>query len=221
MYKWNKHGFLILCMIVVLTVTGCSKFDAEGFVQAYLDLRLQGEADNAARLNKEKTRGELLEDYEMWIYAFNEVYITGDLDLDDQMLKDYLNLSKQIFSAMRYNVKGSKKQDGVYEVTVEITPVDLFEKYVPKIRAVSEDLMKSYQNGEYEGTDDEINKQLQAEYVYIAYDMLEEASQEMEYKEPETVTIHVEKNDDGDYQVREDDISEMLIRMLCLEEVQQ
>jgi len=208
-------------MIVVLTVTGCSKFDAEGFVQAYLDLRLQGEADNAAKLNKEKTRGELLEDYEMWIYAFNEVYITGDLDLDDQMLKDYLNLSKQIFSAMRYNVKGSEKQDGVYEVTVEITPVDLFEKYVPKIRAVSEDLMKSYQNGEYEGTDDEINKQLQAEYVYIAYDMLEEASQEMEYKEPEPVTIHVEKNDDGDYQVREDDISEMLIRMLCLEEVQQ
>jgi len=220
MQRWKRHLLLILCVVAGMSLTGCSKFDAEEFVQAYLDLRFQGESDNAARLNKDKTRSELLEDYEAWVFAFDEVYITGEMDMDDQLLKNYLNLTKEIFSSMRYHVAGAKTEDGIYEVTVEVTEADLFSRYVSKIQEVSEDLMTAYQNGEYEGTDDEINEQLQAEYVFLAYYMLEDAYNEMEYGDAKTVTIHVEKDDDGEYQVREDDISQMLVKMFGLDKTQ-
>ena len=210
---------LLLCMIAALIMTGCSKFNAEEFVQAYLSLWMQGEADDAASLNKEKTRSELLKDYETRVFAFDEVYITGDMKMDDQMLNNYLKLTKDIFSTMRYQVKGADKNDDIYEVTVEITTVNLFEEYVSKLQKLSEDMMTALKNGEYQGTDDQINEQLQAEYVYIAYDLLAESYTNMEYGDKKTVTMHVEKNEDGDYEIREDDISEMLIKMLCLDEI--
>lgn len=210
---------LPLCMIAVLTMTGCSKFDAEGFVQAYLNLWMQGEADDAVALNKEKTRSELLEDYETRVFAFDEVYITGDMEMDDQLLNDYFDLTKQIFSVMRYRVKGADENDDVYEVSVEITTVNLFEEYTLRLQTLSEEMMAAVENGEYEGTDEQINEQLKAEFIYIAYDLLSECYANMEYGDKQTVIIHVEKNEDGDYEIREDDFSEMLIKMLCLDEI--
>lgn len=210
---------LPLLLIVTLTMTGCSKFDAEGFVQAYLNLWMQGEADDAVELNKEKTRSELIEDYETRVFAFDEVYITGDMEMDDQLLSDYFDLTKQIFSVMRYKVKGADKNDDVYEVSVEITTVNIFKEYVSQIQALSEEMMAAAENGEYEGTDDQIDEQLKAEFIYIAYDRLYECYVNMEYGDKQTVIIHVEKNDDGDYEIREDDFSEMLIKMLSIDEI--
>ena len=210
---------LPLFLIVTLTMTGCSKFDAEGFVQAYLNLWMQGEADDAVKLNKEKTRSELLEDFETRVFAFDEVYITGDMEMDNKMLSDYFNLTKQIFSVMRYQVKGADKNHDVYEVSVEITTVNIIKEYISQIQTLSQEMMAAVENGEYEGTDEQIDEQLEAEFIYIAYDRLQECYVNMEYGDKQTVIIHVEKNENGDYEIREDDFSEMLIRMLCLDEI--
>lgn len=223
MLRHKKWILLFFGIFVILQLAGCSQYkeeDAQKLVQAQLDLRLQGDGEAAAKLDKEKSRSELLLEYEMWIQAIDEVYLTGDMEVDDDLQKLFLELTKEIMQVMRYNVQEVTKSGEDFEVKVEVAPVDLFECYIPKIEAASKDLTDRVEKGEYEGTDQEIEEQIEGEYLYLSYELLREAFQEMKYEDAVTVTLRVERTEEKEYEVNEDDISKMIMEMLHLDESQ-
>ena len=214
-------GF-IAAMVLILSAAGClAENEPDEYVKAVLDLRMQGNADELVKMVKDKNRTELLGEHNDGILAFTEVYITGGMDMSESMNAQYAELCKEIFLAMRYSVKGYEEQSkGQYEVTVEITTADVFETYLPKLALESERLLTKAQNGEYEGSKEQINDQLQQEFTYSAYDLLEESYLNMEYKEKRTVTIPVTEKEKGEYRISEDDIWSFVVKLLLLDAIQ-
>jgi len=220
MQRLKRISSILLLTVLILSLGGCSKVDAEELAQATLDLRLQGEADSLAKMLENKSKSELRNEYSNWIYAICEVYITGDMEVDDELQNNYESLMKQILSCMRYSVKSSEKDGNEYKVTVQITPVDLFERYVEDLQVLSADLQAQADAGEYEGTDDEITGQMQAEYLYMGYEALLNCFTDMEYGDPENIVLTIDKAEDGEYCVNEDSISELVIKILRLDKIQ-
>lgn len=164
---------------------------------------------------------ELKQDYEAAVDQFVYDYLTSGYDeLSDYTLYEYETLVKEIFSVMKYDVQKAEKTDSKeYEVSVEIQPVDLFVNYVPALQEASKEIEQSAQNGGYEGTEEEIQEMMQYDYLFRAYDLLEEAYLNMQYSDPETVIVKVEADDGDTYSVSEEEYQTLLEQFFRMDEV--
>lgn len=213
---------VILSMAVL--VSGCGlfqDFDAQEYVRAVLDQNFQGEVDAAAKMMQDTSEKQLREQYEEEIHTFVTNNLTSGVEMSNDLLNQYLHLTKNIFRSMKYQVnevkKNSKKE---YDVNVEIQPADVFVTFVEKVKVHSEDIKKRAESGEYQGTKEEINAQMQSDYVEEAYSLLEECYQNMQYGEAQTVVIKVKGNDKKEFSVEEEDVYNMVTKILRLDEIQ-
>ncbi len=205
----------------MMAFAGCGgDFDAAGYVQAVLDERLQGEFTEASRI-MDTSEYELKQDYEAAVDQFVYDYLTSGYDeLSDYTLYEYETLVKEIFSVMKYDVQKAEKTDSKeYEVSVEIQPVDLFVNYVPALQEASKEIEQSAQNGGYEGTEEEIQEMMQYDYLFRAYDLLEEAYLNMQYSDLETVIVKVEADNGNTYSVSEEEYQTLLEQFFRMDEV--
>ena len=79
---------------------------------------------------------------------------------------------------------------------------------------------KKAENGEYQGTKEEINAQMQSEFLNRSYELLETAYQNMQYGETETIVFKVKSNDKNVFSMKEDEISSFITKILRLDEIQ-
>lgn len=188
-------------------------------MQSVLDVVFQGEVSGAVEV-MDQTGAELKEQHKKGIETFTK-NLTSGVQMSDMMFYQYEELCEKIFMAMRYNVKDEvKKTKGGYEVTVEITPVDLFLRYTEDMKEVSEELNSKLKNGEYKGTDEEILAQVNAEYVSYAYELLDSAYKNMQYKAPVDVVVTVSKLENGEYGISDSEITRLLEKIMRMEEIQ-
>lgn len=210
----------VLLAGVLVCVECGGDFDAAGYVQAVLDERLQGEFTEASRI-MDTSEYELKQDYEAAVDQFVYAYLTsGYEELSDYTLYEYETIVKEIFGVMKYDVQKAKKTGSKeYEVSVEIQPVDLFINYVPALKDAANEIEQSAQNGGYEGTDEEIQNMMQYDYLFRAYDLLEESYLNMQYSDPETVIVKVEADDGNTYSVSEEEYQALLEQFFRMDEV--
>lgn len=221
MTKKTRIFSVILAFFLFLSACG-GDFDAAGYVRAVLDERFQGEFADAARIMG-VSEYEIKQDYESNVENFVLSYLTeGYEEVSDYTVYEYVALVKEIFSVMKYDVKKSEKTgDKEYDVSVEIQPVDIFPTYVEKLKELSEDIEKSAQNGGYEGTEEEIQSQMQNDYLYQAYSLLEECYLNMKYLGKETVILRVTGDSSNVYSVDEKDFTKLTERLLGIDELNQ
>lgn len=217
----KKAGIIFTVFLLSLAMLACGgKFDAKRYVQAVLDERFQGEFSEAAKI-MDVSEYELKQDYESNIENFVHSYLTdGYEELSDYSIYEYEKMMKEIFAVMKYDVKKAKKTDSkVYEVSVEIQPTNIFPVYVEKLKSLSEEIKKNAQNGEYEGTEEEIKKQMNNAYLYQAYTLLEEAYLNMKYSAKETVILRVEGDGRNVYSVKEKDFTKLTEKFLGIDQI--
>ena len=58
---------------------------------------------------------------------------------------------------------------------MEFQPSDVFLQFITSIQTESENLKQKAENGEYQGTKEEINAQMQSEFLNRSYELLETA----------------------------------------------
>ena len=212
----------VIIVIVLLAVLGVFRgFNPEGYVKAVLDQSLKGEVRVASQLMEGTTEDKLYEQYEAGINSFVTNSILSGAQVDDELQGKYVELCKKVFGAMKYEVVEAKdSKDGGYEVTVSYKPANIFNNFITKIGEENARLTEKVENGEYRGTLEEINGQMQKDFLTNAYTLFEECYKGIEYGKEETYVFTIMKDADGMYDLEEAQISEFITKILNLDEIQ-
>lgn len=218
---WAFAGFVAIAMITVLCAWIFRDFDASGYVNAVLDQHFQGEVGMAAQFVEGKTEEELYAQYEEGVLSFVQNNITSGVEVDEELEQKYVELGKDIFMIMQYNVKEAEKIRGKeYNVPVEYQTMNVFPTFIEEVQKEAEKIKEKVNKGEYQGTLEEINAQMQEEFLQNSYICLRHAYREVRYEFKETMIFKVTRNDDGLYVIDESQIHDFTSKILGLDEIQ-
>lgn len=223
--KSKKGTVAIIAVIVVLVGIVCvgllRDFDAQGYVRAILSQRFQGDITEAEEILEDTTKEELISQYEEGIESFVTAYITNGVEIDEALEQKFVDLCKEIFGSMKYQVNEAEKiSRKEYDVSVEFESVDVFPQFIASIQTESELLKQKAENGEYKGTKEEINAQMQNEFLNRSYELLETAYQNRSYGDMETIVFKIKSNEKNVFSMNEEEISALITKILRLDEIQ-
>ena len=212
----------VILIIGLLAVMGVfHRFNPEGYVKAVLDQSLKGEVKVAAELMSGTTEETLYKQYEDGIASFVKNSIANGVEMDKELEEKYIALCKKVFGDMKYQIQEAKNtEDGGYEVIVSYNPTNVFTQFIVKIGEENTRLTQKVENGEYRGSLEEINSQIQQEFLNNAYTLFEECYNQIEYGEEETYIFVITKDSKGLYDLDEAQISEFITKILNLDENQ-
>ena len=218
------YAFTVFVAIAVITVA-CSwifrDFDASGYVDAVLDQHFHGEVEEVAQFVEGKSEEELFAQYEEGVLSFVQNNITSGVEIDEELEQQYVELGKDIFSIMHYTVKEAEKINGKeYNVPVEYQTMNIFPTFIEEVEKESEKIKEKVNKGEYQGTLEEINEQMQEDFLNNSYICLKYAYREVRYEAKETMIFKVTKNDDGLFVIDENQIHDFTTKILGLDEIQ-
>lgn len=217
-------GTVVIALATVSLLFGMglfNNFDAQGYVRAILNQNLQGDVKEAGAMVDGKTEEELLQQYEDGVYSFVKKNITSGIEMDEELEGKYIALCKDIFKAMKFEVGEAQKVDGdKYHVPVKYQTADIFPKFVASVAEESVRLMTKVEKGEYQGTLEEINSQMQEEFLNNSYELLKKSYEEAQYGEKETMTFVVERDEKGLYTMDNAQIYDFILKIMGLDEIQ-
>lgn len=214
-------GILVALIAVVVGIRSCGgrHVDGAGYVQANLDLIFQGETQEAKRFIG-ASGTDLKQIYDEGIRAFVNNYLTGGTDTGEMFAESYGGLVKQIFRTMKYRVGDAVRQeDGSYEVPVTYRPANVFTIFIPQLKAESERIAKKAEEGDYTGSEDEIESAMLLDYMKQAYSLLESAYIDMEYGEEQEFVFTVSVDKKGSTSLDETEINTFIERILELDKL--
>ena len=223
----SKKG-LIAVIAVILVAMGIlvgmvltRDFDAEKYVSVVLDQTFRGEVTGATEIIDGTTEEELYQQYEDGVTAFVKNNIISGVEVDAEAEAKFIELGKNIFGSMKYEIVGVEKiSRDEYDVKVSYQPADVFLKYIEYVALESQKITDKVEAGEYKGTVDEINAQMEAEFLAAAYTLLEQAYTNMEFGEAQEMEFIVKVGATELYQIREDELQKLMVKIMRLDEIQ-
>ncbi len=221
MVRLKKMISVFAACVILFTMIGCSGgFDASGYTEAILDLQFQGDIKNARTLVAGATQEELDQMYQEFIDHFVAGYITDGMNITDDASEEFKELAAEIFASMRYEVgEASETGKKEYEVPVVIQPIDTFLRYKELLAEDALRITERIKNGEYNGTEEEIQDQVLAEIAEQAYELLRRAYDDSEYGDKQTVILRVKSDTSDIYSIDEDDMDNLISKILRLDEI--
>ena len=217
-------GIIIGAVVAVIAlgavvVFGMNRdFKADKYVNVILDYTFKGEAKDAGEMFDKGSLEQMKKQYEDNITAFVEKNITGGIAVDEEMKEKYTALCKDIFKAMKYNVTKVEKVNGdEYKVAVEYQAANIFGTYMETATQEAGKLLEKVQRGEYQGTQDEINAQMQQETIANDYTLLDAAYQNVQYGEKETFVFAVKRSESEAFALDSAALSEFLAKIMNLD----
>ena len=176
---------------------------------------------SVASMVEGQTEEELYAQYEEGIESFVVNNITSGVEMDAELQEKYIALCREIFAAMKYDVKEAEKiSRKEYQVPVEYQSADIFKNFVTAVSNEYTRLMQKVENGEYQGTLEEINAQMQADYLNNTYELLKTAYEAVQYAGPETMIFTVKEDENGLFTLDEAQIYEFITKIMGLDEIQ-
>lgn len=222
----SKRNIAIV-LIAVVALVGIiflmirNDFDAKGYVEAILSQTLKGEVEDAAEIVEGATEESLYQQYEEGIMAFVDHNLLNNVEVEEETRQKFVVLWEDVFKSLRYEVKEAEKMDDdEYVVKVEVEPTDVFLKFVESVEAEQQYLKDKVEAGEYKGTEEEITAQMQQDVLLKRYETLQTAYDNQQYSEKVTVELRVTSNDEDVFSINEEDISNMITKILRLDEIQ-
>ena len=211
----------LIAMGVLVGMALMRDFDAEKYVSVILDQTFQGKVEGATEIIDGITEEELYQQYEDGVTAFVKNNIISGVEVDAEAEAKFIELGKKIFGSMKYEtVSVEKISKDEYDVKVSYQPADVFLKYIEYINLESQKITDKVEAGEYKGTVDEINAQMENEFIASAYTLLEQAYTDMEFGEASEMEFVVKVGAEELYQVREDELQELMVKIMRLDEIQ-
>lgn len=223
MKKWIKSAvILLLCISMMLLCTGCAKeFDASEYTKAVLDLSFQHDMTKALEVMDGATKSSLNAQYEDFINSFVANNITNEMEINETKSAQFSDLVAKIFATMRYDVgKAEKVGKTAYKVPVKVQTSDIFKRFQQRITEDSLKIAEKVKNGGYQGTQEEVTAQVLADIVNHAYELLEVSYMEAEFGDEVTVNLTVKADEDKEYYIPDQDMENLIIKILQLDEIQ-
>ena len=211
----RRISVAVLAGVLTLLLTACgSSFDAGKYVQAGLDATIHGEFTDYVEIAN-ITEEEAQEQYDEVVAAFTDQI--AELGLSDEMNEKYRNFFIDLLKKTKYEVTDVQEKDGDYDVDVSIQPVQgVFDGLMEELEDASEDYIQEVLSSGEIPSEEEITEWA-GEQVYS---ILSSRMDDVTYGDAETVTVAVTKDDDGVYNVSEQDITALSLKLIDLGDLQ-
>ena len=187
------------CMLLV----GCGKKltvdDAPAYVKSALDACYKGEFEAYMEFTN-STEEEAQALYNDGIDANLEASGITDINISQELQDQYRQLFIGLLGISKYTVGEAKEDGDGFTVEVSVEPFIMFD-------SLQQDLINAMNTEEAAAlsTGDEINT-----YIYQKmYDLMSSKLNSPEYGDPQTVTVHIQPDDEGIQTIDEDDLVEI------------
>lgn len=212
----------VITMLAIVAVGMFRDFDAQKYVRSVLNQTFKGEVEEMMTVVDDKTEEELLQQYEDGVVAFVENNVIAGVEMDEELREKYVVLCKEVFASMKYDVKEAEKiSKKEYHVPVSYQTPDVFEKFMESLSAEFTRLTDKANKGEYqEGSVEEINLQMEKEFLSNAYELLKTAVSEATYGEEETIVFVVKADENNLFVIEEGQLNEFILKIMGLDEIQ-
>ena len=195
MSKKRAVVYITIGIIVSIMLSACSKqpdFDAKSYVQSSLDAYYHGDYKDYANLleiSEKDAKKEIEEDFNESIQQqFND----SD-NITDKGIADYAEKLTEVKKLAKYKVQDEKKdEDGNYTVSVKVEPSDVFQT----LQQISAEVSKEKIAQGMKETDPGV-------FASVLTESVQKSIDKNSYGAPVTVTVKVEKNHSGTYELSE------------------
>lgn len=191
----------IVSVCCCILAGGCGKKmtveDAPVFGQAFLDARYK--ADYGAYMEYKKcTEEEAIHIHEQGLDAILNTIKIGNTSVTAELKGQYRQLFTELNSLCKYTVGTAEKDGDGFTLEVEAQPFAMFG-------GISEGLVDALQREEARSmtTDEQINQFVFEEM----YDLLTPTLSSPEYGDPETVTLHIQPNENKVQTISQEDLN--------------
>ena len=201
-----------LCLLFIAAVIGIwlymNRFDPVEYVQAVLDASYKNQTEAYVEITgaSEEEAGRIFEDN---LDATMEQFATSPMP--EELKPKYRELFAQLAEHVSYTVgEAVREEDGSYTVPVKVKPLTLFSDTYETFRQNAKEYADQVTDSVMDGAELPTDDQMQAQVYEIYYEVLSDGiNGGMMYGEVKDVTLHVRKNDRGDYEIDDSDMKEL------------
>ena len=192
MKRYKK--IIILAVGNLLVLSACSKqpdFDAKSYVQSSLDAYYHGEYKDYANLleiSEKDAKKEIEEDFNE---SIQQQFDDSD-NITDKGIADYAEKLTEVKKLAKYKVQDVKEEDGAYTVSVQVEPSNVFQT----LQQSSAEVSKGKIAQGMKETDPGV-------FASVLTESVQKSIDKNSYGDPVTVTVKVEKNHSGTYELSE------------------
>ena len=207
MKRYKK--IIILAVGNLLVLSACSRqldFDAKSYVQSSLDAYYHGDYKDYANLleiSEKDAKKEIEEDFNE---SIQQQFDDSD-NITDKGIADYAKKLVEVKKLAKYKVQDEKKdEDGNYTVSVKVEPSDVFQTLQQSSAEVSKEKIAQGMKETDPGV-----------FASVLTESVQKSIDKNSYGDPVAVTVKVEKNHSGTYELSETERSKLETAMFPTE----
>ena len=207
MKRYKK--IIILAVGNLLVLSACSRqpdLDAKSYVQSSLDAYYHGDYKDYANLleiSEKDAKKEIEEDFNE---SIQQQFDYSD-NITDKGIADYAKKLVEVKKLAKYKVQDEKKdEDGNYTVSVKVEPSDVFQTLQQSSAEVSKEKIAQGMKETDPGV-----------FASVLTESVQKSIDKNSYGAPVTVTVKVEKNHSGTYELSETERSKLETAMFPTE----
>ena len=189
---------IAMCAVIL---SACSKqpdFDSKSYVQSSLDAYYHGDYKDYANLleiSEKDAKKEIEEDFNE---SIQQQFASSD-NITDEEIAAYTEKMAEVKKLAKYKVQDEKKdEDGNYTVSVKVEPFDVFQTLQQSSVEVSKEKIVQGMKETDPGV-----------FASVLTESVQKSIDKNSYGEPVTVTVKVEKNHSGTYELSETERSKL------------
>ena len=208
MKKLQKYLMILGTTMLSIGISACSKqpdFDAKSYVQSSLDAYYHGEYKDYANLleiSEKDAKKEIEEDFNE---SIQQQFDDSD-NITDKGIADYAKKLVEVKKLAKYKVQDVKEENGVYTVSVQVEPSDVFQTLQQSSAEVSKEKIAQGMKETDPGV-----------FASVLTESVQKSIDKNSYGAPVTVTVKVEKNHSGTYELSETERSKLETAMFPTE----
>ena len=207
MKRYKK--IIILAVGNLLVLSACSRqpdLDAKSYVQSSLDAYYHGDYKDYANLleiSEKDAKKEIEEDFNE---SIQQQFDDSD-NITDKGIADYAKKLVEVKKLAKYKVQDEKKdEDGNYTVSVKVEPSDVFQTLQQSSAEVSKEKIAQGMKETDPGV-----------FASVLTESVQKSIDKNSYGDSVTVTVKVEKNHSGTYEMSETEGSKLETAMFPTE----
>ena len=200
MKNLQKYLMILGTIMLSIGISACSKqpdFDAKSYVQSSLDAYYHGDYKDYANLleiSEKDAKKEIEEDFNE---SIQKQFDDSD-NITDKGIADYTEKLTEVKKLAKYKVQDVKEEDGVYTVSVQVEPSNVFQTLQQSSVEVSKEKIAQGMKETDPGV-----------FASVLTESVQKSIDKNSYGAPVTVTVKVEKNHSGTYELSETERSKL------------
>ena len=205
----NVRTIVGIVMLIIISLTACSSpkdFNAKSYVQSSLDAEYHREYTDYANLMEISEKDAKKQVEEDLNESIRQQFTSSD-NITEEEIVAYTEKMAEVKKLAKYKVQDEKKdEDGNYTVSVKVEPSDVFQTLQQSSAEVSKEKIVQGMKETDPGV-----------FASVLTESVQKSIDKNSYGDSVTVTVKVEKNHSGTYEMSETEGSKLETAMFPTE----